>query len=174
MVVEAVTIGRIVKPVGLKGDVKLLPGPDFWPQALETAELDLISRGGESITVRVEKVRPKGGTFILRLSGVDDIKDAEAAVGSDLVVDMRRVEEGKMPPKPLPCQLIGLEVRLLEGSAAGKIVDMLLGSNQDCLIIEAGSERYLVPNVPEMVREVDLEAGRVVIDPPQGLRDLKW
>ena len=174
MVGEAVTIGRIVKPVGLKGEVKLLPGPDFWPQALETPELDLVSRAGVHRTVHIDNVRPKGGTFIVRLSGVDDIAGAENVVGSDLVVNMSRVEEGKMPKELLPCQLIGLEVRLQDGSAAGEVVDLLLGAQQDCLIIEAGSDRYLVPKVPEMITEVDLAGGYLVIDPPQGLRDLKW
>jgi 16S rRNA processing protein RimM len=174
MIVEAVTLGRIVKPVGLKGEVKLLPGPDFWLQALETTELGLVSQGGSSRTVRVENVRPKGGTFILRLSGVEDITDAETVVGSDLVVNLSKVTKEKMPPGPLPCQLIGLEVHLPDGSAAGEVIDLLLGPNQDCLIIKAGSDRYLVPNVPEMVTEIDIAAGHVVIDPPQGLRDLKW
>jgi 16S rRNA processing protein RimM len=174
MIGEAVTIGRIVKPVGLKGEVKLLPSPDFWPQALETPELDLVSRGGVRRTVQVDSVRPKGGTFILRLSGVDGITAAEEAVGSDLVVIMSRVDEGKMPQEPLPCQLVGLEVHLPDGSVAGEVVDLLLGSQQDCLIIEAGSDRYLVPKVPEMITEIDLAGGYLVIDPPKGLRDLKW
>jgi 16S rRNA processing protein RimM len=174
MIVEAVTLGKIVKAVGLKGEVKLNPSSDFWLEALETAELDLVSPDGIHRAVHIENVRSKGATFILRMSGINDIDGAESVVGHDLAVTLSGVREDKMPREALPCQLVGLKVRLIDGSVTGEIVDLLLGPNQNCLIVEDGSERFLVPNVPAVVKEVDLGAGYIVIDPPEGLRDLKW
>ena len=174
MITEAVTIGRIVKAVGLKGEVKLLPGPDFWPGALHMTALDLAGENGSRRRVRIEKMRTKGGTFILKLSGVEDRDEAEAAVGSDLVVTLEGGDAEWMPEAPLPCQLMDLEARLEDGEVVGRVVDLLLGPDQQCLIVERDSERLLVPNVPDVVVRIDLEGGYIILDPPEGLFDLHW
>lgn len=174
MTVEVVTLGKLVKAVGLKGEVKLLPGPDFWPKALDADEFDLISGGAVRRTVRIENVRAKGGTFILRLSGITDIDMAESVVGNELIISMESLDKSLLPTEPLPCQLLGLEVRLEDGSVRGEIADLLLGSDQKCFIVDNGSERFLVPNVPEVVKKIDVEKGFMIVDPPEGLFDLEW
>jgi len=174
MTVEAVTLGKLVKAVGLKGEVKLLPGPDFWPEALEAEKLDLVSDGTIRRTVQIENVRAKGGTFILRLSGITNIELAESVVGNELVISLESLDKALMPPEPLPCQLMGLEVRLEDGSVKGEIADLLLGSDQKCFIVDNGSKRFLVPNVPEVVKEIDIENGFMIVDPPEGLFDFEW
>ena len=174
MITEAVTIGSIVKAVGLKGEVKLLPGPDFWPGALHAPKLDLVSSDGTHRSVQIEKMRAKGRTFILKLSGVEGIDEAESVVGSGLVVSLEGLNSEQMPETLLPCQLIALEVRLQNGEVVGRVVDLLLGPDQQCLIVERAQERFLVPNVPDMVVQIDLPGGFIVLNPPEGLLDLRW
>ncbi len=174
MITEAVIIGSIVKAVGLKGEVKLLPGPDFWPGALRAPDIDLVSKDGGRRRVGIEKMRAKGQTFILKLTGVENRDDAESAVGDELVVSLDGLDAELMPEGPLPCQLMGLEARLSGGEAVGRVVDLLLGPDQQCLIVERGSERFLVPNVPEVIVRIDLPGGFLVLDPPEGLLDLHW
>lgn len=174
MITEAVTIGSIVKAVGLKGEVKLLPGADFWPGALHAPSLDLVSREGLHRRVRIEKMRAKGRTFILKLSGVEGIDEAESVVGCELVVSLEGLDTEQMPGAPLPCQLMDLEVRMPNGDVVGRIADLLLGPDQQCLIVERAGERLLVPNVPDVVVRIDLPGGFIVLDPPEGLLDLRW
>jgi 16S rRNA processing protein RimM len=174
MITEAVIIGSIVKAVGLKGEIKLLPGPDFWPGALRAPGLDLVSKKGDRLHVRIERMRVKGRTFILKLSGVDGIDEAESMVGNDVVVSLEGLDSAQMPETPLPCQLMDLEVRLQNGEVVGRVVDLLLGPDQQCLIVERDSERFLVPNVPDVVVQIDLPGGFIVLDPPEGLLDLHW
>ena len=174
MITEAVTIGSIVKAVGLKGEVKLLPGADFWPGALQAPALDLVSKEGLHRQVRIEKMRTKGRTFILKLSGVEGIDEAESAVGSELAVSLEGLSSEHLPGAPLPCQLMNLEARLPDGTVLGHVVDLLLGQDQQCLIVERDGERLLVPNVPDVVVSIDLPGGFMVLDPPEGLLDLRW
>jgi 16S rRNA processing protein RimM len=174
MITEAVTIGSIVKAVGLKGEVKLLPGADFWPGALHAPVLDLVSSNGARRQVRIDKLRAKGQTFILKLSGVEGIDEAESVVGSDLEVSLEGLGPDQMPGAPLPCQMIDLEARLGNGDVIGRVVDLLLGPDQQCLIVERAGERLLVPNVPDVVVRIDLPGGFIVLDPPEGLLDLRW
>ncbi len=167
-------LGTIVKVVGLKGEVKLLPSPDFWPRALEASALEILGADGARREVRVSRSRTKGETFILKLDGIDSATAAEPLVGGTLAVALDALGSDAMPDRVLPFQLIGLEVSLADGTPVGVVVDMLLGTAQDCLIIEKGGERYLVPNVPELVTSVSLEDGTMTIDPPAGLLDLRW
>ena len=136
-------LGTVVKTVGLKGEVKLLLAPDFWPEALEANGISIVTDGVESGTVRVTRWRARGQTLILTLEGVDTIERASALVGSSLVLGLDDVESGAEPDRMLPCEFIGLDVRLPDGSVLGVVVDMLLGPAQNCLIVEREGERFL-------------------------------
>lgn len=174
MSADTATLGSIVKTVGLRGEIKLLPGPDFWTGALNAARLDLVSDSDLRRSVRVERYRAKGNTYIIKLSGIESIDAAQPLVGSRLDVATDSVPVEDSPPQTLPFQVMGAAVRLVDGSDAGTVVDMLLGPAQHCLVIERDGIRSVIPMVPELVLRIDLEAGLVVIDPPEGLFDFEW
>ncbi len=174
MTAVTATLGGIVKAVGLKGEVKLLPSPDFWTEALALDGLDLVSADDDHRTVRVEKYRPKGNTYVIKLSGLESRDDAESVIGSRLDVSIGSLAEAEMPGELKPFQVMGAEVRLKNGDRAGTVVDMLIGPGQRCLIVETEKGRRAVPVVPEVVIETDLEGGVIVIDPPEGLLDIEW
>jgi 16S rRNA processing protein RimM len=168
------TLGSIVKVVGLKGELKLLPGPDFWPGALKAGQLDLISVDDERTNVHIEKFRSKGGTYILKFVEFDSIDDAERLVGSRLDVSTESVSESDAPSELKPFQVIGAEVRSIDGRSIGVVTDMLIGPAQNCLIVETSGHRVAVPVVDEVLVDKDLEKGVLVINPPEGLLDLQW
>ncbi len=174
MTAEIVLLGKIVKTVGLKGEIKLLPSPDFWPGTLGVNGLVLVSPKGVSRQVNIDRKRPKGNTFVIKLSGIDTIDEAEKHVGSTLEVSMDKIGDASAPDKLLPFQAIGAEVRLPGGEVVGTVTDMLLGPGQDCLIVERDAEQLIIPNVPEVVVNVDVEKKIIEIDPPDGLLDLRW
>jgi len=74
---DTAILGRIVKAVGLKGEVKLYPSPDFWLEALEADALEVLLDDAVLRTVRVSRSRPKGETYILKLEGIDTIEAAK-------------------------------------------------------------------------------------------------
>jgi 16S rRNA processing protein RimM len=167
-------LGSIVKAVGLKGELKLLPGPDFWTKALMLDGLDLVSVDDDHRGVRVERYRLKGNTFIIKFNGIESRDDAEPVIGSRLEVSTGSLTESELPDELKPFQVMGAEVRLKNGEVAGTVVDMLIGPAQRCLIIDTNKGRSAVPVVPEVVLETDLERGVIVIDPPEGLLDIEW
>ncbi len=174
MTVATVTLGSIVKAVGLKGELKLLPSPDFWIEALTLDGLDLVSADDIHRRARVEKYRPKGSTYIIKFTGIESRDDAEPVIGSRLNVSTGSLTDAQLPDELKPFQVMGAEVRLKNGDRAGVVVDMLIGPAQRCLIVEMENGRRAVPVVPEVVVETDLEGGVIVIDPPEGLLDIEW
>ena len=174
MTVATVTLGSIVKAVGLKGELKLLPSPDFWSEAIMLDGLDLVSADEDPRGVRVAKYRPKGNTYIIKLTGIESRDDAEPVIGSRLDVSTGSLTEAELPGELKPFQVMGAEVRLKNGDRVGTVVDMLIGPAQRCLIVEMKNGRRIVPVVPEVVVESDLEGGVIVIDPPEGLLDIEW
>ena len=174
MTVATVTLGSIVKAVGLKGELKLLPSPDFWVEALTLDGLDMVTVDDIHRKVRVEKYRPKGNTYIIKLVGIESRDDSEFVIGNRLDVSTGSLTEAELPEDLKPFQVMGAEVRLKNGDRAGIVVDMLIGPAQRCLIVETENGRKAVPVVPEIVIETDLEAGVIIIDPPEGLLDIEW
>jgi len=67
--------------------------------------------------------------------------------------------------------LTGLECRSPDGQAIGDVAGLDPGESQSRLIVRRGRRDFLVPFVPEIVCEVNLEGGFVVIDAPAGLLD---
>jgi 16S rRNA processing protein RimM len=59
-----------------------------------------------------------------------------------------------------------------DGGEVGRVLRVETGPAQDLWVVGDGGREHLVPAVPEIVRDVDLAARRVVIRPPDGLLDL--
>jgi 16S rRNA processing protein RimM len=126
--------------------------------------------------VVVEHARWHSGRLLLHLVGVDDRTAAESLRGVLLQVEVDPEETPTDPEEFYDHQLIGLAVVDLDGTSVGSVVDVVHGA-QDLLVVEhapgrSGARRSLVPFVQVLVPEVDLDAGRLVVDLPSGLLDL--
>jgi 16S rRNA processing protein RimM len=170
---DRVALGKIVKTVGLKGEVKLLPTDDFWANALNAIRLELIS-GYQQRSVQVERHRRKKNTYILKFSGIDTIDHAESLVGQTLEIPKGLIDDSIRPEEILPFQLVGLKVIYSGGVQLGEITDLLLGSSQKCIVVSSNEGDIPVPFVPELIEKIDMEMGILELkDLPEGLMDLK-
>lgn len=168
----AVHLGQVVKPVGLRGDVKLRQSDDFWEEALGSAHL-VMAQGGERRPVRVLTSRAHSpGMWVLRLRGIDDRAAAESAVGAELWLEAGALDVPG-PEMLRPFQVRGMRVVRTDGSPVGEVVDILPMPAQDLLVVRDGAREHLIPNVAPIVRRVDIQARCVEVDPPAGLLDLE-
>ncbi len=166
-------VGRVGRPLGLRGEVTVEvrtddPGPRFVAgSSLETVPAD---RG----PLTVAAARWHSGRLVVRFTGVEDREAAEGLRDTMLAIDSDRL--GPLPDSEefYDHDLIGLNVLTVAGEPVGAVADVL-HHGQDLLVIDgtgprAGAE-ILVPFVAAIVPEVDLAAGKLVIDPPPGLID---
>jgi 16S rRNA processing protein RimM len=121
----------------------------------------------------VSSVRWHSGRLLVSFAGCADRTSAEDLRGTLLVMDSAEVAPAEDPNEFHDYELIGLDVATVAGEPVGVVADVL-HQGQDLLVIRPdrpGAE-VLVPFVAALVPEVDVKAGRLVIDPPPGLLDL--
>jgi 16S rRNA processing protein RimM len=171
-----ILVGRCGRPHGVRGDVKVYPETDD-PESLRSLERLFIGASpAEARAYRVSNVRyrPIGGgvELLVKLDGFDSREAADAVKGHAVYLP-----EEELPPVEGEAHflhdLVGLAV-YEEGrdEPVGTVRDVLRGVAQDLLVVaREGRPDALVPDVDEFVSEVDLEAGRITITPPEGLLD---
>lgn len=165
-------IGEIVRPHGLRGEVRVIPLTDrpdrfqgmtacvLWDEARDLRE-----------PRRIARAHGQGESIVLALEGCDTAEAAEALVGRLIAVP-----ESEALPLPsgqfYPWQLVGCRVVTAEGVDVGRVTGIERTGGPDLWVVQGGSREHLIPAVPEIVQDVDLAARRVVIAPPAGLLEL--
>ncbi len=147
---------------GLRGEVGVEVRTDR-PQAVFGSGAKLKLRDGRTLTVT--GARPHNDRLYLTFAGVTSREDAEALRGQELLVAAELEDDAWYPH-----QLEGLPAVTGEGEQLGTVTGIYAGVAQDMLVVEtAEGTEVLVPLVVDLVPEVDLDAGRVVVSPPEGL-----
>lgn len=165
-------VGRIGKAHGLRGEVSVevrTDDPDlrFAPGA--ELETDPAERG----PLTVAGGRVQSGRLVLSFEGVADRTAAEALRNTLLLVETDPDELPDDPEEFYDHQLVGLRVVTVGGLEVGTVAEMLHLPTQDVFAVRRPDGREaLIPFVAQIVPEVDLERGAVVVDPPPGLLEL--
>jgi 16S rRNA processing protein RimM len=168
-----VVVGRIGRAHGVRGDVSVEVRTDQPDQRFAEGAALRPDRGGrEQLTVAGR--RWHGDRLLVHFDGVDDRSSAETLRGVLLQVAIDPTAAPADPDEYYDHQLVGLEVVDVTGAPLGRVKDVVHGA-QDLLVVAREAETdadVLVPFVQELVPEVDLRAGRVVTQLPDGLIDL--
>jgi 16S rRNA processing protein RimM len=165
-----VVVARIGKAHGLRGEVTVevrtdAPGGRFVPGA--TFVTDPETAG----PLRLRSARDHNGILLLGFEGAPDRSAAERLRNVLLLADSD--EEGDDENAWYEKDLVGLSVVTVGGEPVGEVAGLENRPAQDLLVLRLTDGREaLIPFVAALVPEVDVEGGRVVIDPPAGLLDL--
>src|SRR5262249_5836426 len=129
--------------------------------------LILRDRSGQEHPRAIEAVRRTADAFLVKLAGIGTRSAAEALRGSTVLVhreDLPAPAEGEW----FQGDLVGLEAFTLQGVRLGRVTEVWNTGPVPNLVIEIpGGEPLVVPFVDEFVPEVDVEAGRLVVRPPE-------
>jgi 16S rRNA processing protein RimM len=174
-----VTVGRIGRPHGVRGDVVV---------GVRTDEPELrFARGSRLDTdpvgvgpLTVAGFRWHSGELLVRFAEIGDRTAAAELGGTWLLVDSAALAALDDPDEFRDGDLVGLTVRTVDGTVVGTVADVL-HHGQDVLAIDpagagaagARAEQILIPFVKAIVPEVDIAGGVLVIDPPEGLLNLQ-
>ena len=162
-----ICVGAIGGAFGVRGEVRL-KSFTAEPEAIADYAPLMTEDGSRSFAVRI--TRPITNGLAARLSGVDSKEEADALKGVQLYVPRDR-----LPALPddefYHADLIGLEVVDTGGSVLGRVVAVPSNGAEDLLELRVpgGAATVLLPFTRACVPTVDLAAGRIVADPPEGL-----
>ncbi len=158
-------IGKVVRAVGLKGYV----GIAGTEGALGTLGRIAFRRGGEEPALsRIVEARRQGRLWAVRVEGVADREAAEALVGAEVLAFREELGEAG-EGRHWWADLEGLEVVTTDGETVGRVTGLYETGGVDVLVVVGEKGERLVPLAPYV--SVDVAAGRIVVDPPEGLLD---
>lgn len=127
--------------------------------------------GDERGTSRtIEDVTVARGRLSVKVSGVDTRNDAERLRGGYI-----KVPKAEAPALPdgryYVFDIIGLEVFTTDGRSLGRVANVLQTGANDVYVVKpaGGGKDVLIPAVKPVVKRIDLDSRRMVIEPLEGL-----
>ncbi|MEI6757405.1 MAG: 16S rRNA processing protein RimM [Chlorobium sp.] len=159
---ELYLTGIILKPRGLKGEVKVEPVTDFPESFLSRKEY----YAGKSVD-RVERLKVKkaalsGGFVWMFFDGIDTVEKAEALAGWQLFV-----EEAELLPQPdnraYLHELKGIKVLDRNRMQVGIVTDVINMPAHDVYEVQVGDRKILIPAIEEFVEELSIREKYMVI-----------
>ena len=163
---EYVTIGQILAPWGIKGKLKVEVVTDF-PQRFTPGSKIYINQQ----PMTIDSTEWHKGKAIIKLSTIDSIEDAQRLRGQPIEIHHSQLQ-------PLPegqyyhFQLIGLEVYTTQGELLGNITEILTAESNDIYVVSGDRGDILIPAIEDVVKSIDLNKGRITIEPIEGLLSL--
>ena len=166
---DHVIVGEIVKVRGIQGEVLVRPLSDVTDRFDDLTGAYVIEPDGTTAFLAIESVRRLQEEFIVRFSGIEDRQAAkERLVGRRLAVSRADV-----PPagadESYYFELIGLAVVRTDGVPVGTLESIIETGANDVYVVRGPDGEVLIPATREVIAEVDLARGRMLVRPVAGL-----
>lgn len=163
-----VVVGHIARAHGNRGQVIVDPQTDFPDERFRPGSVLFTWRNGVIEPVTVESVRFHRGRPILGLAGVDSMNLAEGLAGTEL-----RIGAASLQPLPPGSfyhhDLRRCVVETTQGQRVGEVSAVEGTGDGSRLVVSGRDGEVLIPLVEGICVSIDIAAGRIVIDPPEGL-----
>jgi 16S rRNA processing protein RimM len=166
-----VIVGRIGRAHGIKGEVGLVVRTDE-PDRRFADGAKLVTTEKSPRTLTIAASRWHSGRLLVKFAESPDRTAAELLRNLELQAEIGEDERPEDPEEFYDRELIGLSVRTTDGVEAGEVIDVVHLPSQDLLEIRRpAGNAVLVPLVEELVPEIDLGGGYVVVADRPGLLD---
>ena len=168
------TIGKIVAPQGLRGELRVNPISDFPERFIEPGERWLQNQTEEpkKIELRSGRKIPGKSIYVVSFEGIKDRTSAELLVGRKVLINADQKPKLKEGEFHL-LDLVGLKVKFShQGNEIGEIINLKRAGNDLLEVKLLTGKKVLIPFVKEIVPKVNLKEGWLTISPPAGLLDL--
>jgi 16S rRNA processing protein RimM len=160
---EFLIVGRILAPRGIKGEIKAQVVTDF-PDRFAPGKLVYL----DGQPLEIETCHLYKRHLLVKLATINTRQDAEMLRGRDLCIPRAEIHP-LAEDEYYAFQLIGLDIVTTEGKHVGRITDIMSTAGNDIYIVEGEGGEILIPAIEDVVKSIDLEAGKVVIEAIEGL-----
>lgn len=158
-------IGAVASAHGVRGQFKVKP---FTAAARDIAAYGPVWAGDRQLTLTIHGTTANG-LVIVAAAEVTDRDAAQALRGTSLEVDRDALPE-VADDEIYHADLIGMTAQTPDGTELGTVVALHdFGAGEIAEVKPAGRPSLMLPFNPAFVPQIDIEAGRVILDPPDGL-----
>jgi 16S rRNA processing protein RimM len=158
-------VARVRRPFGIKGELLLEILTNFPNRLMQHERL---YAGADRRPLEIDSIRRHGEDMVLRLVEIPDRDGAERMRGEVLFL---RYDD--LPPLPAGVyylhQIEGLDVFTEQGEALGRVGEILKTGANDVYVVRGEKGEILLPAIPQVIREVRLEEGKMIVRLLEGL-----
>ncbi|WP_411218735.1 ribosome maturation factor RimM [Terribacillus saccharophilus] len=168
-------VGKVVNTHGVVGEVRVVRITDFDERFEPGEELYWFQDENESGKPQklIINTHRKHKTFdLLTFQGYTSINQVEQLKGG--VLKVREDQLGDLEEDEFYYhEIIGCAVETVDGEVLGKVKEILSPGANDVWVVQRAKQKdLLVPYIEPVVKQIDVENKRVVIEPMEGLLDL--
>lgn len=160
-------LGTIVRPHGLKGEVKINLTCSGLDRLTSCKNLRLVKNGKE--LKRVSVIRGfvhNDGDAVVRFKEVQGTEEAESLRG--VIVAVRSEDREELPEDHFYIDdLLDMAVETIDGRSLGKVEEVMEGVANAVLVVQQNGREVLIPVLKQFVQKVDLKARIIVVDLPE-------
>ena len=155
-------LGEIVRPQGIRGEVKVRHYTDD-PERFYDLDVVFLKRGESYEEKNVEDARVQGDDVYLKLEGIDDRNEAEKLRNLQLWVDRdNAVELGE--DEVFIADILGAKAFDTKGNQLGVLRDVLTPGGVDVFVLKTPKGNLMFPALKEVLLEMNADEGKLVLD----------
>jgi 16S rRNA processing protein RimM len=161
-------IGRVVKPHGVKGRMKVEYFGEDLRGFVSYREIFIEDEKGRPESYEVLEASPQPPRLILRLKGIEKIEQAQPLIGKTILAEKEALpglEEGEY----YWADLLGMEVETREGKRIGKVREIFSTGAHDVYVVEGKRGEIPLPAIGEVILGIDLEKRVMKVARMEGL-----
>lgn len=158
---EYLSVGYVLKPQGIKGEVKVDPLTDYIERfdELDTIYIKIMDQYNP---LKIIARRYSGNHVFLRLEGYKDIDQAEKLRGQYLWIP--RDEARDLPKNTfLIADIIGCAVYTQEGEQLGHVDRIIHTGSNDVYVTKGSMGEILIPGLKKVVLDVDIQGRKITV-----------
>jgi 16S rRNA processing protein RimM len=161
-------IGRVVKPHGVKGRMKVEYFGEDLRRFASYREIFIGDEKGRPESYKILEASPQPPRLILRLKGIEKIEQAQPLIGKTILVEKEALpglEEGEY----YWADLLGIKVETPEGKSIGKVREIFSTGAHDVYVVDGKRGEISLPAIGEVILSIDLGKGVMKVARMEGL-----
>jgi 16S rRNA processing protein RimM len=162
-------IGIIVKPHGIKGELRVFPVTDDPSRFGLLDSVAVTMKDGSEREYEIMNARAGGGAVILKFKGIDDRDGAGGLTGGVIKVPFE---------KALPLgedeyyvrDLIGMDVCAEDGEKIGELSDVAATGANDVYVVSSKNKKdILIPAIKDCIIDISTDEKKITVRLMEGL-----
>jgi 16S rRNA processing protein RimM len=159
-------LGKIIKIRGNKGEVVVAPSPDLFLHSLRNGEVAVLKSAKYEKEKEIDYFKEIRGAPVFKFKDTNTINDAFKLVGYSIYAN-------KTDTRDTNTSIVNFMVKDMQGHLWGMVKNIEDSSINRLLEVETPEgDMIYVPVADSIVKEIDEERKIILIDPPEGLKDL--